>query len=193
MRGLFSSMEGAGILKIKNGVLNSINPAAFATALARIETESELNSIVDGVLAKGQMSYGDLDASFTIDNGLVGTTDLRFKAESVTGQTSLVIDLNVFRLDNEWRFSFDDFPNSPPLLLLFTGPVNAPDRTFDAEGLREFLVVKTLQDSVNRLERLEEEARQRQEQKRLNEQNAQPGRPAPSANPVSSNQPATVN
>lgn len=161
VRGLISSMEGSGILKIQDGVLNGINPATFATALGRVETETELNSIIDGILADGKMFYGDIDSSFTINNGLVGTTDLRFKSQSVTGKTSLVLDLTVFKLDNEWRFSFDDFPNSPPLLLLYTGSITAPDRNFNAEGLRGFLVIKTLQEGVKRLERLEEEERRR--------------------------------
>jgi uncharacterized protein involved in outer membrane biogenesis len=173
-RGLVSSMQGAGVLKIQNGFLNGINPVTFAKALARVETESELNSIIDGILADGKMSYGDLDASFTINSGLVGTTGLRFKSESVTGKTSLVVDLTVFKLDNEWRFSFDDFPNSPPLLLLYTGPINAPDRTFNAEGLREFLVVKTLQEGVKRLEKLEEEERQRLARRKMDVRIKQP-------------------
>jgi len=161
VRGLFSSMEGAGILKIQEGVLNGINPSTFAKALARVETETELNGIIDGILAEGKMFYGDLDSSFTINSGLVGTTDLRFKSEGVSGKTSLVVDLTVFKLDNEWRFSFDDFPNSPPLSLLYTGAVNAPERNFNAEGLREYLAVRALQESVKRLEKLEEEERRR--------------------------------
>ncbi len=161
VRGLMSSMEGAGVLKIQKGVLNGLNPSTFAKALASVETETELNSIIGGILAEGKMYYGDLDSSYTINSGLVSTTDLRFKSQSVTGKTSLVVDLTVFKLDNEWRFSFDDFPSSPPLLLLYTGAINAPDRTFDAEGLRGYLVVKTLQEGVKRLERLEEEERQR--------------------------------
>jgi len=167
VRGLISSMQGAGVFKIQNGVLNGINPSTFAKALASVETETELNSIIGGILAEGKMSYGDIDSSFTINSGLVGTTDLRFKSQNVTGKTSLVVDLTVFKLDNEWRFSFDDFPNSPPLLLLYTGAINAPDRNFNAEGLRGFLVVKTLQEGVRRLEKLEEEERKRLAQETL--------------------------
>jgi len=193
VRGLFSSMKGAGVLQIEDGVLKGINPTPFATALASVETEAELNILVDGLLVEGQMSYGNLDTSFTINNGLVGTTDLRFESESVSGQTSLVIDLSVYKLDNEWRFSFTDFPGSPALLLLYTGPVNAPERNFDAEGLREFLVVKTLQDSVRQLEKLEEEARQRLERKKPIERNALPAIPESTASSIDSNTPAPVN
>ncbi len=193
VRGLFSAMNGAGVLQIEDGVLNGINPTPFATALASIETEGELNSLVDGLLVEGQMSYGNLDTSFTINNGLVATTDLRFESESVSGQTSLVIDLSVYRLDNEWRFSFTDFPGSPALLLLYTGPVNAPERNFDAEGLREFLVVKTLQDSVKQLEKLEEEARQRLKNKKLIERSPLPLIPEPTVSSTDSNAPASVN
>ncbi len=157
LRGLISSMKGSGILKIQNGILRGINPATFAKALPSIETETELNGLIDGILAEGEMYYGDLDSSFTIDNGLVGTTDLRFKAEDVSGKASLVVDLTVFKLDNEWRFSFDKFPNSPPLVLLYTGLVNEPDRNFNAEALRGYLAVKALKDSVKRLEKIEEE------------------------------------
>lgn len=161
VRGLVSSMDGAGVLKIQKGVLNGINPSTFAKALSRVETESELNSIIDGILAEGKLFYGDLDSSYTINGGLVGTNDLHFKSEGVAGKTSLVIDLTVLKIDNEWRFSFDDFPDSPPLLLLYSGAINSPDRKFDAEGLRSFLVVKTLKDSVKRLENIEAEERNR--------------------------------
>jgi len=193
VRGLFSSMKGAGVLQIEDGVLNGINPTPFAAALTSVETEVDLNNLVDGLLVEGQMSYGNLDTSFTINNGLVGTTDLRFESESATGKTSLVIDLSVYKLDNEWRFSFTDFPGSPALLLLYTGPVNAPERSFDAEGLREFLVVKTLQDSVKRLEQLEEEARKRLARKKREELKAQPDTPEPTASSTDSNAPAPVN
>ena len=96
-------------------------------------------------------------------------------------------DLPAWRMDSEWRLSFDSLGNVPPLVLMFAGPVGDVARTVDTRDLKAFLTVKALREDMDKLEELERRAREelkkaRQRQLRLQSETpaVAPQAPAPS-------------
>ncbi len=166
MLALLSSMSGTGTIKLSDMRLQGLNTRAFSTALSEARTEEQIDEVANSVLSRGATDIGSVATQYTIESGLVRLDPAEIQGADVKGRVTTKLDLPAWRMDSEWRLSFNSLNNAPPLVLVFAGPVGDVARTVDTRDLKAFLTVKALQEDMEKLEELERRAREELEKAR---------------------------
>ncbi len=166
MLALLSSMSGTGTIKLSEMRLQGLNTKAFSTALSEARTEEQIDEVANSVLSRGATDIGSVATQYTIESGLVRLDPADIQGADIKGRVTTKLDLPAWRMDSEWRLSFNSLNNAPPLVLVFAGPVGDVARTVDTRDLKAFLTVKALQEDMEKLEELERRAREELEKAR---------------------------
>src|SRR5262249_55867413 len=65
--------------------------------------------------------------------------DLRLLADAAEGSATAVIDLPRWTIDSRIALRLSEHPKAPPVGLVLEGPLDAPRKIFDTNGLQKFL------------------------------------------------------
>jgi len=155
---LIPSLNGQGNIEIAGGALQGVNPRTFGEALLAARSEVELDALIKGILAEGEMVFLVADGRFTVANGLVRLADMMVEGEGARAELDTMIELESGKLDSEWRLTLAGFPSAPPLTVVYAGPFTGLTKCFDAEDLKAYLVVKSLKSRIDELDGVKPEA-----------------------------------
>lgn len=155
--GLVAGLSGEGRYRLREGMLAGISPASFSAAIKDAATPGELDALIRRLLQDGTMRFAGGAGDVQVENGLMRFDPVPVTGDGASGEVESFFDLGEARADMSWRLGLDDYPGVPPLELVLSGRPRALERSYDTTSLRSYLVVRVLQEGMDRLEELQRE------------------------------------
>lgn len=200
-RGLVTSLSGSGEVRLTDGVLNHVSPAAISEASDVVLgpegslAPGNLEKMVRGRLSAEPIALGRRRIALTVSDGHVRTAPLvaETKAGRVTGTT--IFDLDTQRVDSEWKLDgaavtprkgAKSRAPLPAVTVIWAGPfarLASIEPQVHVDALERELSVRRMEGEVDELERVrrldEDRARQEVERQRALEAERARTTPAP--------------
>ncbi len=166
-QGLATAAKANGTYKLASGVLNNISPSTFSRDLESATTPEDVDRLLRNSLSAGDMAFTGGEGTLSLEKGLLTASplavtgsdakgQLRVLFEPAEGKADIAIDLNLARPEGV-----------PAFEIAYAGHPFALQRSTDTQALKNFLVVKVLNESLKKLEELqmrEKQMRQEEEQ-----------------------------
>jgi uncharacterized protein involved in outer membrane biogenesis len=132
---LIGSLAGTGMVKVRDGAVAGFDIDRFASRLDRVDTQKELNDLLNRSMAGGQTRIDRLAGALRIDKGVVRSDDLTVSAPSAdaTGKGSVDLSNRALDLAVSIRLAVD--ADLPAFDLTLAGSLDRPQRTLDATAL----------------------------------------------------------
>ncbi len=165
-----ATLTGTGTFRAVDGVLRRFNPIAFdqivSAADAGLElTEDKVGTAFAGHLDSGSLRFDAMEGAFSIASGVVRASNIRIDTDALDSFASATIDLPVLQLSSEWTLQVTDEEETSrtrEVGVVFSGPLDQPQRSIDVSPLLGYLTVRTFEQEVERLENLQAEILERQ-------------------------------
>ncbi|MGI9483663.1 MAG: AsmA-like C-terminal region-containing protein, partial [Hyphomicrobiales bacterium] len=169
--GLVSDLSGAGNWSLAAAQVFGIDPAGFSARLKEAGKTITIDDLIAKRLKKGRLSVGPAKGAWRVQAGLLRTDPIEIKNKSAAATFSVFADLPARKFDASWSLKLPSDPELPVFVIALAGPFGNLDRTYDTSALKSFLVVRELEQGVDKLEELQaEQQRIYEEQKRLEEE-----------------------
>jgi len=134
---LVSSLNGKGSTQIVDGTLSGLDLAALSNRLNNINGYADLVKLLGTSMSGGQTKFSKLGGTFVIDKGVARTNDIEMISEAATGKGEGYVDLPRWYIDMNTKFTLSQLTDVPPFGMRIVGPLDAPERKFDTEALKE--------------------------------------------------------
>lgn len=168
---LVASLAGGGTLQLADAELRSMNPAAFDLVIRAADAglaleDDKIRDVFASQLDSGPLALKRLDGSLALNGGRIALRNVAVDAEAagLTGQA--LINLNDWTVESDLTLKVDPGSDAvagaePQAALLFTGPLSAPERDIDVAPFTAFLTLRSFEQEVQRVERLQAEILER--------------------------------
>lgn len=165
-----AALTGGGTLNVRNALVQGVNPDAFQRVAAEMSDSDIVPEAVarafSSHLATGSLRVRDASAAFSVAGGVARAPNLAVDAEGLNVNASISLNIKEMSLELESMLSPRSLPDTaadslPRVALRASGPLSAPAMTTDVTALATFLTVRALENEMQRLEKIEEEARER--------------------------------
>ena len=131
---LVQGLAGTGRISIEGGVLRGLDLAAMS-ALAKADAPPADAAAVATSLGQGDTPVTKLETGIAVERGVLTASDLAMVTPAATGRGTLSLDLLAWEVDGKLEATAVERPELPAVQIGIGGPVNAPQRTLDAEAL----------------------------------------------------------
>jgi hypothetical protein len=165
MAGLVATLSGSGSFAVRDGLVRSVNPHAFASIIRAADAELPLKKEAVEAAFRGHLDAGTLmfdraSGSFSVTSGILRVSSVSVDSPSATVLGGANLDINNMRLRSDWSLKVDPGTEKvtgaePEVGLVFAGPVAEPERTIDVTPLLGFLTVRAFEQEVERIEKLQ--------------------------------------
>ncbi|MCY1705602.1 AsmA-like C-terminal region-containing protein [Pannonibacter sp. SL95] len=168
---LVASLAGGGTLQLADAELRSMNPAAFDLVIRAADAglaleDDKIREVFASQLDSGPLALKRLDGSLALNGGRIALRNVAVDAEAagLTGQA--LVNLNDWTVESDLTLKVDPGSDAvagaePQAALLFTGPLSAPERDIDVAPFTAFLTLRSFEQEVQRVERLQAEILER--------------------------------
>lgn len=169
---LAGNLSGIGRLSVADLAIARLDPSGLARALRGAPTDSGVTTVetitrlLDEQFSAGGLRRAGLDLGISIANGVVRTGPVPLAARPTAVDFNLSADLRSGQLDARAVVTTNDqpkdWPGAPPqAAVLWKGPVAQPQRSLDVGPLVNGLTVLALAREVEKIEALDQDARER--------------------------------
>lgn len=188
VRGLVAALAGSGEVRLTDGALNNVSPAAVTEATDVVLSPKgslapgNLENLVRARLGTDVIPLGRRRIPLTVSEGHIKTAPVvaDLKGGRVTGTT--ILDLDTQRVDSEWKVEGPPPPRKgskprnplPPVTVIWAGSLSqlaSLEPQVNVDALERELSVRRMEVEVDELERLrrldEDRARQEVERQRV--------------------------
>lgn len=170
--GIVASIAGGGTFQVSDGELRGINTAAFGSVIHAVDAglaleDADIRKVFLSHLDAGSLPFKSLDGSLTLVSGTARARNVTVDTESATAFGTAFIDLDRWEVESDWSLKVDPGDNAvtgaePQVGLVFRGPLDAPSRTIDIAPLTAFLTLRTFEQEVRRVEKLQADIQERE-------------------------------
>lgn len=170
---LIAGLGGAGSLSFADARLARFDPAAYARVIAATgedASESEVSRLrqrFEEALARDSWALGSVTVPFTLAGGLIRLQPLSFESAGLRSEASGIVDLRALTMDLKLGVRpLGALPkgwpaDAPQLGVAWRGPLSAPRREADVNGLSNMVAARALAREIERVEAFEADARER--------------------------------
>nr|WP_244316725.1 AsmA family protein [Pannonibacter sp. XCT-34] len=168
---LVAALAGGGTLQLSGAELRAMNPAAFDLVIRAADAglvleDDKIREVFASQLDAGSLELERLDGTLALNGGRLALRNVAASAEGaeLTGQA--LLNLNDWTLDSDITVKVDAGSNAtagaePQAALLFSGDLAAPERSIDVAPFTAFLTLRSFEQEVERVERLQAEILER--------------------------------
>jgi hypothetical protein len=137
---LGGALSGTAALTAGAGALTGIDLPALAAAVAAPAPATDLRQALHG-----STPFTHLALACTIAAGIIHCPTLNLALAGGVAQGSLRVDLPGQQLSGGAEIRLASPPNAPPIMLLLSGPIQAPHRSFDLTPLAAYAKARLTQ------------------------------------------------
>ena len=118
-----------------------------------LRNPKRISNLPDALGSAKETEFATLDGTFTVDNGVVRTQDLKLVADAGTGSAKGSFDLLSWKLDVAAELRLLGQALLPPLGIRITGPPDRPHAVPDIRSLEGWLPVRGVEGLIDGLSR----------------------------------------
>jgi uncharacterized protein involved in outer membrane biogenesis len=133
------SLSGTSRLAVREGAVRGFDLKAMSDRLAQADEPRDFLGLIGQSMSGGQTRFSALTGSFAIERGVARTDDLRLQADAGEGAGRGSIDLPAWTIDMQTSFRLTEHPKAPGFGMRLTGPLDRPQRSFDAGELSAYV------------------------------------------------------
>jgi len=170
---LIAGLGGAGSLTLADARLSRFDPAAYARVIAATGEDASESDVTrlrqrfEEALARDSWALGSVTVPFTLAGGLIRLQPLSFESAGLRSEASGLVDLRTMTVDLRLGVKpLGALPKGwpadvPQLGVAWRGPLSAPRREADVNGLSNMVAARALAREIERVEAFEADARER--------------------------------
>ncbi|MFW6077685.1 MAG: hypothetical protein ACOC71_08015, partial [Hyphomicrobiales bacterium] len=158
--GVLAALQAEGTYELVRGVLRRVDPETFARDLAAAKQPSEIDRLFEASLRSGDMAFAGGSGALTMVDGVLQATPLDIRGQGISGQARFVMEATSGEVDLSFILKLPGLRDIPSFEVAYAGPPRALEASTEAQGLRSFLSMRMLQDSVQQLEELQHQERE---------------------------------
>jgi uncharacterized protein involved in outer membrane biogenesis len=198
---LVGALSGEGTFAIRHGEARGLAHGALAAGVRAGEAgmaldERRLSDLVRTELDRGPLTFERLEGTLALQAGVARATNLTLDGAPVSVTGRAAIDLARWAVDADWAMEAPGArpgERGPRIGLLFTGPLDAPERRVEVRPFLDFINLRRFEREVERLEVLQRQQEEQErrirdmeasERERRLRQSAPPEAPAPPATSI---------
>ncbi|MFC7396757.1 AsmA family protein [Chelatococcus sp. GCM10030263] len=176
--GLVTNLAGGGELTADGMRLDHIDPTVLSRVIAQLLAQDQIRADaafvrdqVAGEIGKAAWPVSRVVAPVTLSGGTARVGPITLEAKGATLRVTGTVDLGSFNVDARGTLAARTAPPgwtgaAPELSLVWRGPLLAPGRSIDAAALANGLAVVGLARELDRIDKLEADAKERAERMR---------------------------
>ncbi|MAA97387.1 MAG: ArsR family transcriptional regulator [Stappia sp.] len=171
-----ASLAGGATLQVRDGEIRGLNPNAFGLVIRAADAGLTLDdeNVREAFLSHldaGVLPFSTLEASGAIAGGVLRVNTLRLDTPSASVFGGAQVDLSQRRLSSEISLKVDPGEDAvtgaePQVGLVFSGPLDAPERQIDIAPFTAYLTLRAFEQEVQRVEKLQAEIAERERRMR---------------------------
>jgi uncharacterized protein involved in outer membrane biogenesis len=158
--GVLAALQADGTYELARGVLRRVDPETFARDLAAAKQPSEIDRLFEASLRSGDMTFQGGSGALTMADGVLQATPLDIRGQGIIGQARFVMEAASGEVDLSFTLNLPGLRDIPSFEVAYAGPPRSLEASTEAQGLRSFLSMRMLQDSVQQLEELQRQERE---------------------------------
>lgn len=181
--GIVASLTGSGTVTIREGALRGLNPQAFSLVMRAVDagldlSEDRIGEVFLSHMQAGTLRFDTLEAALGVIGGRVSARNIAVDAQAANLFGSAQINLNDLTLDSDFSLTVDAGDEAvvggePQVGLLFTGPLEQPERKVNVAPFTAYLTLRAFEQEVERVEKLQSEILENQKLSRELKREAQ--------------------
>ncbi|MBL28537.1 MAG: hypothetical protein CMM50_13405 [Rhodospirillaceae bacterium] len=137
---LVSGLNGKGTITGGEGTIAGLDLRRISDRLNELNNIADFVTLADDATSGGQTAYSGLHGTYSVEQGVIATSDMQLDADGGVGKVDGRVDLPRWRLALDASFALTDHPKAPPIGIRLTGPVNAPEKQLQLEQMQTYLV-----------------------------------------------------
>lgn len=141
-RALVSSLAGAGSLEAVDGAISGFDLGRVNERLKKLDQPTAFLGLLQTAMSGGTTKFSRLAGTFTIEKGVLRSTDIALAADGGTGKATVTANLPAWTIDAASEFRLTGHRDAPPFRMALKGPLDAPRRIFNVNELQSWLVSK---------------------------------------------------
>lgn len=168
---IVAGLNGGGTFVMTNGDVRRLNPEAFPLVTRAVDAgldlqEERIAEVFVSHMAAGSLPFERVDGTLTLVGGQLSARNVVVDSATADVFGSAELDLNTYDLDADFSVKVDPGVDAvtgaePQIGLLFSGPVEAPERRIDVAPFTAYLTLRAFEKEVERVERLQAEILER--------------------------------
>lgn len=147
---LVSGLQGSGAVKIAEGSVEGFDLPAVSEQLKQLDRSVDFLVLAQRAMQGGTTPFESLTASYKITNGVLQSEDISLKSQAAEGRGTAVVNLPPQEMDVRTQFWLSEHPNSPPIGLRLTGPLDNPRQILDANKLQTYVLQRVIERGILR-------------------------------------------
>ncbi|WP_028467631.1 AsmA family protein [Nisaea denitrificans] len=147
---LVSGLQGSGAVKVIDGSVEGFDLPAVSEQLKQLDRSVDFLVLAQRAMQGGTTPFESLTASYKITNGVLQSEDISLKSKAAEGRGTAVVNLPPQEMDVRTQFWLSEHPNSPPIGLRLTGPLDNPRQILDANKLQSFVLQRVIERGILR-------------------------------------------
>ncbi|HEY4136736.1 MAG TPA: AsmA family protein [Alphaproteobacteria bacterium] len=147
--GFIAALGGKGQFALHDAALRGVDLAAANKKLPTVEKVADLQALLKAATA-GSSKLSALDGSFTVENGTLSSDDMTLTVDGATGDGGIRANLPAWTIGGEVAFKFAADAAAPPVHLQLSGPMAAPNKSFESEALQAYVLERAAKAEAER-------------------------------------------
>ncbi|WP_417669882.1 AsmA-like C-terminal region-containing protein [Roseibium sp.] len=168
---IVSGLTGGGTFSISNGELRGINPQAFGHVIRAADAgldlrDEKIEALFRNHMEAGSLAFDKLEGAISIVGGRASARNVVLDSDKAEVFGSAEADFTAWTLKSDFSLKVDPGENAvtgadPQVGLLFSGPLEAPERRVDITPFTAYLTLRAFEQEVERVEKLQAEILER--------------------------------
>ncbi|WP_417686141.1 AsmA family protein [Roseibium sp.] len=162
---MVSGLTGGGTFTVTDGELRGINPMAFGHVIRAADAgldlrDEKIEELFVSHMEAGSLPFDRLEGAISIVGGRASARNVSVDTENADIFGSAEVDFNTSELKSDFALKVDPGENAvtgaePQVGLLFSGPLDAPERRIDISPFTAYLTLRAFEQEVERVEKLQ--------------------------------------
>lgn len=145
---LVSGLQGNGSVTVADGSVEGFDLPAVSEQLKQLDRSVDFLVLAQRAMQGGTTPFESLSATYKITNGVLQSEDISLKSKAAEGRGTAVVNLPPQEMDVRTQFWLSEHPNSPPIGLRLTGPLDNPRQILDANKLQTYVLQRVIERGI---------------------------------------------
>ncbi|MEM7441836.1 MAG: AsmA family protein [Pseudomonadota bacterium] len=148
---LVLNLRGDGLVAARDGTVERLDLTAVSERLGDLEGPIEFLEVVRGPLIEGTTDFSAFNAPLDLDRGLLFSDAVRWRTETGLAEGTARLDLASLIFNAALDVSLFAYPDAPPFVINFSGPIERMERSLETDALRSWVVQRAAEALTDRL------------------------------------------
>lgn len=142
---LVAALAGNGSFSVRDGVVKGFDLKAFSDQLKSLDRAPDFVQLAQKSLSGGETRFTALTGTYTVSKGVLRSNDVKLQADAAAGDATAVVELPPRQMDVRSTFRLSEHPNSPPVGVRLTGPLDNPRKIFEIEAMQAYVIQRLVE------------------------------------------------